>query len=346
MRPTVIFCLFFLAVNLAGFSQTTRAKHDSARSTYIEGFPDQFAVWPHVKYRDLSFRIRDQKRDQPAIHYNPNNNLKAGAGFYLLNLSFEISFAVPVPLRDESVFGKSKALDLQANILSKSLGVDLYLQNYTGFYKETMGTKIPSGEPYPFRPDMEVKNLGGSVFYVWNKNKFSMRSAYNYADRQKRSAGSFILYGTLNSFTVSADSAVISPSMQSTYGEGFDFNKLRYFTASAAPGYSYNLVIKRFFVNGMLAFGPAYNWVRFVPANGESQFARAFHTAYTARVAAGYNGSRFFTGASFGWQSRALGYKDMRFENSTSVFRFAVGYRFTEKGFLKRHFWDILRKHS
>lgn len=335
-------CLSFLS-----FSQSDKNQKDSIRAHYIEDFPDHFAIWPHTKYRDLAFRLSDKSGNESTVKYSPNNNLKLGAGFYLFDVSFEFAFPVSfLPFRNESNYGESKATDLQINMLMKSFGLDLYVQKYSGFYKDIKDIDVPSGEAYPLRPDIDTKNLGGSAFYIWNKNKFSLRSAYNYADRQKKSAGSFILYGTVNSFTVKGDSSIISPSMQEGYGEGSDFTELKSLTVGLAPGYSYNLIIKRFFVNGMVAVGPGYHWVSVVSENDETGDERVFKAVYTARVAAGYSGKRFFTGASFGLQTRAFEYENIRIENMTSIFRLAVGYHFQEKGFLKKRVVDIFKKRS
>ncbi len=331
--------LIFLLAGVTAFSQynqTARQRRDSIRANYIEEFPDDFSVWPMLKYRALSFSIEDKRQKKPTVTFNPNNNFKAGAGFYLFDVSFEVSFSVPIAVRDEAIFGKSKSTDLQINALTKSVGLDLYYQKYSGFYKDDERIKIPSGVSYPLRPDISTRNFGLSAFYVWNNKKFSIRSSYNYADRQVKGAGSFILYGTINSFSLAGDSAILSTSNQTEIGEGSDFKHLRYTTFSLAPGYSYNLVLKRIYVNGTFAIGPAHHWVYYQPETGRGHHDIVFNSSYTLRLAAGYSGHRFFTGAGFVLQSRVLKFKDIRFENSTSVFRLVVGYRFKEKGFLKR----------
>ncbi len=332
--------LIFLLASITGFSQynqTARQHRDSVRALYIEEFPDDFSIWPMLKYRALSFSIDDKKQKLPTVTFNPNNDFKAGAGFYLFDVSFEVSFSVPIAVRDEAIYGKSKSTDLQINALTKSIGIDLYYQKYSGFYKDDERIKNrPSGEAYPLRPDIITRNFGLSAFYVWNNKKFSIRSSYNYADRQVKSAGSFILYGTINSFNLTADSAILSTSNQTELGEGSDFKHLRYTTFSLAPGYSYNLVLKRVYVNGTFAIGPAHHWVYYQEEAGKGHHDIVFNSTYTLRLAAGYSGHRFFTGAGVVLQSRVVKFQNIRFENSTSVFRLVVGYRFHEKGFLKK----------
>lgn len=339
MLKKTSFLFILLLASISAFSQynqAARQRRDSIRALYIEEFPDDFSVWPMLKYRALSFSIDDKRQEKSTVTFNPNNDFKAGAGFYLFDISFEVSFSVPIAVRDEAIFGNSKSTDLQINALTKSVGLDLYYQKYSGFYKDDGDVKIPPGVSYPLRPDISTRNFGLSAFYVWNNKKFSIRSSYNYADRQVKSAGSFILYGTINSFSLAGDSAILSTSNQTEIGEGSDFRRLRYTTFSLAPGYSYNLVLKRVYFNGTVAVGPAHHWIYYQPEIGRGHHDIVFNSSYTLRFAAGYSGHRFFTGAGVVLQSRVVKFQDVRFENSTSVFRLVVGYRFKEKGFLKK----------
>lgn len=331
--------LIFLLASIAGFSQynqTTQQRKDSIRAEYVEAYPNDFAIWPMLKYKDLSFSITDKSQEKSTIAFNSNNDFKLGAGFYLFEISFEISFPIPIAVRNESIYGKTKSTDLQINMLAKSVGLDLYYQKYSGFYKDDKRVQVPPDEAYPQRPDIVTRNLGLSAIYVWNNEKFSIRSSYNYADRQKKSAGSFILYGTINAFRVEGDSAILSPSNQQEFGENSDFSHMRYTTFSLAPGYSYNLVLKRMFFNGTFAIGPAHYWIYYQGETGDGHYDILFNTTYTFRLAAGYSGNRFFIGTSIALQSRVLTFQNLRFENSSSVFRFVVGYRFREKKFLKK----------
>ncbi len=346
MNLRTVFLLMALLCGTAVQAQFNRQARDSVRAQYIEEFHDYFSVWPLLKYRSLSFGIDKKKGGDNRITFNPNNEYKLGAGFHVFELTLEVSLSIPIAIRNEDIYGKSSSRDLQINMLTKAWGLDLYYQRYTGFYKNDHTVKILPQTPYPQRPDIETRNFGVSGFYVWNNDKFSIRSSYNYADRQKKSAGSFIIYGTVNAFQLAADSAVLSSATRQGFGEGADFVNLRYTTFSIAPGYSYNVVLKRFFVNGTFAIGPAHHWVHYITEAGNAVNDIVFNSSYTIRIAAGYSGERFFTGAGFVMQSRVLEFQDVRFENSTRVFRLIVGYRFREKGFLKRPFWELLSKQS
>ncbi|MEJ0055643.1 MAG: DUF4421 family protein [Bacteroidota bacterium] len=192
------FLLFILAFifSLPAYGQ----KKDSLRDIYIEKFPEYFFVWPVIKQRRTSFEIEQLKNKSNKLVFKPNNSYGAGFGVYLFELLAEITFSVPVNEGKNEIFGKSRATDLQLNLLGRNWGADVFYQRYRGFYLEDAAKVIAVNTPYPQRPDMVTDNFGVNGIYIFNKNKFSLRTAYNFAERQRKSAGSFLLAGTVNRF--------------------------------------------------------------------------------------------------------------------------------------------------
>ncbi len=315
---------------------------DSLRAFYIQEYPHDFFIWPVLKYRSLSFEARDRSDDNKKISFKPNNTSSFGIGFYLFEVGFEIAFAVPLGEQQKRIYGESDARDLQINVLTKSWGIDVYNQKYAGFYKDDARVKIPKNTPYPKRPDISTRNFGVSGFYVLKHREFSLRSSYNYAERQLKRRGSFILYGTINSFKASADSAMISPTSRKGFGEGADFEDLQYTTLSIAPGYSYNFILKKFFVNGTLTVGPAHQWVQYQEEVGTRHYDVSFNATYSLRLAIGYNSDRVFGGVGLVLQARAVEFEDIHFENSSNTLKILVGYRFKERGVLQKRVWDFI----
>jgi hypothetical protein len=150
------------------------------------------------------------------------------------------------------------------------------------------------------------------------------------------------MYGTINSFKAEADSAMLSSAVQVGFGEGSDFEDLRYTTLSVAPGYSYNFILKKFFINGTLTIGPAHHWVYYQTEDGTEHYDVSFNATTTLRLAVGYNSDRVFGGIGLSIQSRAVAFEDIRFENASSTFKILIGYRFKEKGLLKKRAWDFI----
>jgi hypothetical protein len=319
-----------------------QAKVDSLRSHYIQEYPDRFFVWPVIKQRQLSFEVVDKEEDQGEVQFIPNNEFTMGLGFYVLELGFEVTFGIPLNEKNKEIYGESKARDWQLNILGKKWGADVYYQKYTGYYINDSRTSIPSGQPFPQRPDISTTNFGVSGVYIFNHRRFSLRSSYTYAERQLKSKGSFLLYGTLNSFTLSADSAILTEPVQAELGTGSDFKSLRYTTLSFAPGYSYNLIWRKLFLNGSLTVGPAHHWVRYEEQNGNVRDDISINSTASLRFAVGYNSDRVFGGIGISGQTRIVTFEDIKFSNSSVLFKAVIGYRFREFGFLKKRVWDFV----
>jgi hypothetical protein len=315
---------------------------DSVRRYYIKQFPDYFFIYPVLKQRSLNFEL-GKRNAGSLLTYKPNNTYSLGLGVYLFELGAELVFAIP--LREQSIdrFGESEARDIQLNLLSKRWGVDAFYQRYSGFYLLDNENEPDAGYPYPQRPDIATKNFGLTGHYVFNHQKFSFRSAYNYSERQLFSKGSFLMFAALNTFRVTGDSSIVRGDRQADFGSHVNFTRLRYTTFSIAPGYTFNLTYNHFFLNTTLAVGPAHHWMNYTLEGDLTEHSDiAINSFVGARVAIGYNGYRMFGGISFISQGSTLRFDDVNFSNNNSVFKMLIGYRFNEVGILKKRALDIL----
>lgn len=313
---------------------------DSIRNVYIERFPDYFFVWPLIKQRTNQFEIQQESNASNKLTYKPNNSVGLGFGLYVFEVGAEITFSVPIGAERESLLGKTTATDLQLNLLGKNWGLDLFYQNYRGFYVTDPNQNILKGMPFPQRPDARTNNFGINGLYAFNK-KFSLRSAYNFSERQRKSAGSFLLTGTINFFDVALDSAVYGSKYYATLGANTAFEQLQMNTASVSPGYSHTFVYKAFFLNTSLSIGPAVHWVDYA-VDLRARSAIVVNSFLDLRIGIGYNGKRFFSGVNFVGQARSAKFDGIQFINSSNTFKIVVGYRFNEVGFLKRKASDLL----
>jgi hypothetical protein len=329
-----IVLLLLLIVTQATFGQHAQ---DSVRSIYIQRFPDHFFIWPLFKKRSLSFDIRNG--DNEKINYKPNNSFSLGLGVYLFEVSAEISFAVPIGEKSQNTFGSTDAREFHINFLGKNWGVDVFRQRYDGFYFTDPAGSSP--DVIIKRPDIELTNTGINGIYAFNKEKFSLKSAYNYSERQLKSGGSFIVTGNLNTFRLLADSVILTK--QSTpQSTDSDLLLMRYTTISVAAGYTYTLVYRSFFLNGAFSLGPAHNWILYSRPGGEENYDIAVNTYTDIRVSVGYNSDRFFGGMSLVTQSRNIRFDDIQFANTNTFAKLLIGYRFNEVGILKKRAKDYI----
>ncbi|MDZ4715956.1 MAG: DUF4421 family protein [Cytophagales bacterium] len=338
--------ILFLAVGLLGLLGSPHPgvgqRNDSIRAIYIKSYPDKFFLWPVIKQRSLAFRLEDPSPGGKNVEFKPNNAYGLGVGMYLFDLGVELVFAIPVAERKEAAYGKTRATDLQLNILSQRWGADAVYQRYKGFYVSNPVTPVPVNGTFPLRPDIVTENLGVSGVYVVNPNKFSLRSSFTFADRQLKSHGAFLLSGTFNSFQIDADSAILDPTYTALLGLTNTFKSFDYRTYSVAPGYAYNLVIKNFFVSALFALGPAVQEFHYRDLAGVDHAETRINSFVDGRLAVGYSNDRFFAGITAATQLRNVVFDNVRFGSTSSTFRILFGWRFREEGFLKRSVWDLL----
>lgn len=329
------------AQDAAEYSVFPAGRKDTIRSKYIRAYPDNFFVWPVLKQRRLDFEMQALGNRKNSLAYKSNKPYSFGVGMYLFELAFELAFAVPVDEMSERIYGNSDAKDIQMNILGKKWGADIFHQRYSGFYVVDALNPVPAASPFPQRPDIRTRNTGLSINYTHNSDRFSFRSAYNFVERQLVSAGSFIAFASLLDFSVKGDSAIIGSSFRQRFGDESSIYAVNSTITGLAPGYTYSLIYKGFFLNGALAAGPSYNLLRYSEEGRGRVKDNHFRAYVAARLSLGYNGDRFFGGLTFMNQGLNAKFQNVELTSSNSSFKILAGYRFREWGVLKKRVWDI-----
>ncbi|HYG00901.1 MAG TPA: DUF4421 family protein [Chryseosolibacter sp.] len=315
---------------------------DSVRHYYIKDFPDHYFLYPVLKQRSLNFELEKESGDPGVVTFKPNNTFSFGLGLYLFEVGFELAFAIPLEEKSIDLYGESAARDVQLNLLGKKWGLDAFYQRYKGFYVTDSRVDVPSGTPYPQRPDVSTRNVGLTGSYVFNHQRFSFRSAYNFSERQVFSKGSVIVLSSINGFRLNADSSILNTSQRENFGEDIAFTNLKFTSFSIAPGYTYSLVFQSFFLNAALAVGPAQHWILYKPELSGQKQTHELNSFIAARISLGYNGERLFGGVSFVSQGSNVQFGDARFSNNNGAFKILIGYRFRESGILKKRVWDYV----
>jgi hypothetical protein len=343
------FLVVFSVLSTAALAQSEvtvspRAGRDSVRARYVQRFPDHFFLYPVLKQRKIDFdmrREREPTRTGDGVAFRSNKPYSLGVGMYLFEAVVEVAFAIPMAAHDKEIYGESNATDLQLNVYGVRWGGELNYQKYHGLYIDDLGKKVPANTPYPQRPDIATQNFGATVNYTINSKKFSFRAAYNFAERQLIRAGSPVVFVSLNSFRTEGDSALMGKQYVNRFGNDANIERIRVNTLGIAPGYSYNLVYKSFFLNGTLAIGPSYNSVSYTHDDGVTYNTDKVNLFVATRLSIGYNGERFFGGFAFGSQARSAKFEQLTFNSSNTSFKILFGYRLREFGFLKKRIWDI-----
>ena len=335
LKRVACLSVFFCLLLYDAFGQ-----EDSVRIKYVKDFPDYFFLGPVLQRRHLSFDIASIRDPNKKLTFKPNTSYSAGVSLNIFETGVEASFSIPINVKNQERYGTSSARDFQINSISKRWLLDAYWQKYSGFYFSNPNLVLPANQPYPHRDDLQTRNFGLTFTYLFNGDKFSMRSAYTFTERQLVSKGTFMFSYILSSFNLHGDSALIKQSERANFGAGSSAYDMRFTSLGIGPGYSYNLVHKSFFLNLTFVLGPAHYWVRYTEENGREKNDIRISTFQSGRIAVGYNGDRFFGGLSFASQTRSLRFEQVSFSNEISTFRLMLGYRIKETGILKQRVAD------
>jgi hypothetical protein len=318
------------------FSQP--AAQDTVRVEHIQSFPNHFFLGPVVKHKEHLFRLSGED-PQASYRYNPSNTASIGLAANLFNVGFEILVGTRQSAESKAMYGETKSFDMQSVVLGRRWLHDIYYQRYKSFYVTFPGQELTGGAPFPQRPDILSRNLGYTATYFINP-RFSLRAAWSATERQLHSQGSLALSVAVSSQLTQGSESIIPDTAWFRFGVGADATEIQFSSLGFAPGYTYSLVYRNWFVNALAMYGPAHFWTNYVTEAGIEHYDISVNSGYYLRAGLGYNGDRFFVTANYSKHGRIVRFEDIQAESASTMFRVVVGFRFVEKGFLKKNAWD------
>ncbi|UXX79585.1 DUF4421 domain-containing protein [Reichenbachiella carrageenanivorans] len=268
---------------------------------YVIDYSDQLVLklYGIVKSNDFS-HVNHLTEDE--LEYHPNENFNIGFGFAYKFIGLDLAFNFRGVNHDDDQYGKTKSFDIQSSMYTRKFAIDLVWQRYKGYYMSNPQDYIAGYNIgiYPIRPDIKTRTYGVSLLYVFNHDDFSYRAAFNYNERQIKSAGSFLAGPYFSYYRMDADSSLIIDEAELFFDTSVDFRGTAFIKMGLAMGYGHTFVIgKRVFFSLSVIVGGGPEIEKRPELNGQaadSQSEFALHVA--TRAAIGYNSDRFFTGIS------------------------------------------------
>lgn len=317
MRTLSVFPAVALAVVLAPLNS---AAQDTLRmppgnggfdSAYVIDCTHMLTTRFYVSSKFNAMNMRDQDI-RSNVEYRPNTrtNLGLGASYRALTLNIGIGF--PFLNSDDSLRGKTRYFDGQANIYGRRWVINLFAQSYRGYYIDRLSypgsaaqdsTYLRIMDDERLRPDMRQRNLGVSVMHIFGNKRFSYRAAFNQDAWQKRSAGSMLLGGNVVYQGLRADHSTIPVAVDSLFSPALRFRRIDQFEVGGLFGYAHTFVIAKhvfFSLSTSGGLGLAYSRSTTPSEEGDKlrdDWSLAVRTQ--ARVAMGYNSARTYVGVQY-----------------------------------------------
>ena len=326
----VVVC--FVSFN-KGYSQTSKKifrKHTpNVDSNYVKPYEEDLTGRFFFSRKYTSLYIPGSG-GAPKFEYKPNTTLNAGIGATFRSVSLNLAYGLPILNGDNSIKGKTKYLDLQGHFYARKFAFDFFGQFYRGYYISP-DNFVPGYPGYYYRPDLRLRVIGLSSYYIFNNRKFSYRASMIQNERQTKSAGTILLGAEIYYGTVKSDSTLVPSEIAEQYPEGI-VNRTRFIKIGPGAGYAYTFVYKQhWFATASLTLNLPINFVRENILAGGYKDNVDISPNYTSRLAVGYNSRRWIYTAS--WVDNTItmqgSFNDGIYRISTGNYRITVAKRFT-----------------
>lgn len=278
-------------------------------------------------------------RAEPALTYRPNNQINLGVGASYRKLTLNIGLKAPFINNDDDLYGKTRYIDAQANMLGPSRATNLFLQYFQGYHISSFDQRtVDWGQDtrQPYRPDLSELNIGISTLRMTNAERFSYRAAFNQDAWQRISQGSWMYGGYATYYHLHADSSLVPAQLADRYGPAARIRIGDFVDLGVMGGYAYTWVMGgHWFVTASAAAGIGGSLQRTVrDAHRDDEAGTSLGPGWhvQGRAGIGYNSARDQIGLTYNQERTAY------FLPTQNVFAWSVGnvrlnyvHRFSER---------------
>lgn len=340
--PFFIFSLYFISFLQAGEIDTLKLNPIKYDTNYIVNYRYKLQIRTVSLNQQSSINLVNTEIDKN-LSFSTNNPFEFGVALDYSWITLEYTHSIKGFELTDKRKGNSESYALNLALNARKFSGGLYYRNTHGFNLENIEDWVPNwfeeNENYPYLKSINTRILAGNIYYTFNNKKFSTAAAYRQNDRQLKSAGSPLVGILANIEGVYSHEPMIN--IDSLEGKFLNIRRVQYLKTGVFGGYMHTFSIhKRFFIHGSLNQGFLYSLGRGEYHNTEeTKRLSALGISLFARLALGYNGTKWFAGSLF---SADFFIADVSSELTSSTgysfLKIYVGYRF--------NFWNkpILNK--
>lgn len=341
MRLKQIILVIFILNGLTFFAQKKnrskpnesdplKQKKEKTLPENIETFPKNFLIRPRFVYPLISVNVSSRLlgKGEKFIY------LPAMPGVVGLSLKIKkvyISAAIQLPASEslKKKYGTSKFRNININIHGRVVQWGLFYRDYKGFYLDNYQKYYPNRNidslGRPQSPGLRIIESGLNLGFNFNRN-FSMNAAFSQGERQKKSAGSFLLGFTERYQRINADTSFVPPGQGDKYP---NLDKLRYgnfFSTILSLGFGYQFVIKKFHFTPVAMAGTGFQIQSYTQKKNKLRLNLPTYASVKAQL--GYNGDHFFTNIIYGIEFNSIPISESRIRLFHKWFEVGAGLRF------------------
>ncbi len=305
-------------------------------TSYIASYRSALNLSLVVSYQSVDVDIEQDKGDD--LGFSANTTEQYGVGLSYKWLSAEATFTVPALDDYNPELGKSRSRGFGLGFTGRRLWARGFWNNTKGYYLNDPQRWVEGwqeGDKPITRPDLSSSTYMLSVNYALSgKKRFSQNAALFQVERQKKSAGTFVVGFSGWRSVVSADSSILAPALVDTFRLASGFRTMERTIAAVTVGYAHTFSFwHKGFIHAAILPGLGYVHQTLYTSGQEVLGGSGGGAVTEFKLGAGYNGDRWYTAltTAFYYSTTPIA-EHLNLSTNYGFVHFAVGIRLGPPG--------------
>lgn len=296
----------------------------------IEVFPKNFLFKPKFVYPLVVFNVTSREKNGESFNWKPAMPGLVGLAIRIKKVYAAAMFRLPASKELTKKYGDTKFRDIYVNIQGRIVSWGIFYRDYKGFYLADYKKFYPKWNEdslgFPTSKNLHIIEGGLNLGFNFNKN-FSLNAAFAQSERQKKSAGSFLMTLSERYQRIETDSNIVPVDQAINYPNLDRFIAGDFFTTILSFGGGYQVVMGKFHFTPIMLLGSGIQFQNYQQP-GKNLWRLNVPTYANGKVQFGYNGNKFFTNIIYSIEFNTVPIRESRIRLYRQALEFGMGVRF------------------
>lgn len=276
----------------------------SLDSNYVKTYKDDFIVSliGTRKYQHLDIYTTDLRK---SLLYKPNNPYSFGIGLAYKSLSVDLTMKMPFLTSKYRLKGESDIFRVRLGYNQPKIWFSTMFQAVRGFYLHNIEDFEPewftNHQNFMLRPDILNISWYTAAYYSFNPRKITYQSSLGWEQRQKKSAGTFLLGASVYANYLASDSSLVPSDYEENFSDDLSLTEQFNLQYGLNFGYVYTFLLWSHFYSTIAVY-PGIHYQtghQITPLKGKTDISGDLGSVSEARLVLGYNSDKYYFGATF-----------------------------------------------
>lgn len=251
------------------------------------------------KYQHIDINNRDNSSQ---LTYKPNSPYSFGAGLSYNSLSVDLTLKLPFLTSSYRQKGETDIFRVRLGYNKPRIWFSTMVQIIKGFYLDNIREFDPEWfshhDSYLLRPDIFNFSWYTAAYYSFNHRNITYQSSLGWEQRQKKSAGTLLLGGSVFVNYLTADSSMLPSMYASDFNHDMALTEQLNLQYGINCGYVHTLCLTQsFYLTLGIYPGIHYQTAhQIIRGEGKKDISGDFGSVTEARAVIGYNSDKYYGG--------------------------------------------------